>query len=328
MRRPAWPPDVRALLAPFRRNLVAKAFAGLFAFMLWFFVNAGKRETQVFQFPIELQNVPERSVLMNPQGVDSVAVRLNGPAPLLASLDTRRVPIVLDLSGLAPGADARLKVREEMIRVPRGVRILDIEPSRVPIRLEPVKRATVPVHLAQIGVPAPGYRIESATISPATVTISGPANVVEGVHEIDTEPFDVSDLKASEQRQIALVPREDSIALKPERVAVQLMVAPVIAQRDFARVPVEVRNVDRPFQLRPSHVNLTVRGPERIVHTLELGDGSVYVDGGPYDVGEHDVRPQVTLPPQVELVKQEPAALKLRIAPDEKKTDEKKGPRT
>jgi YbbR domain-containing protein len=328
MTRSTWPPDVRALLAPFRRNLLSKLFAGLFAFMLWFFVNAGKRETQVFQFPVELANVPGGAVLVNPQRIDSVAVRLNGPAPLLASLDARRAPIVLDLSSLEPGSEARLKVRDDLIRVPRGVRILDVEPSRVPVRLEPVAKATVPVHLAQMGVPPAGYRIESTTIAPAKVTITGPATVVQSVQTVETEPVDVSGLVTSAHRDIALVPREDSIVLKPERVTVQLTVTPIVVQRDYARVPVEVRNVDRPFQLRPPRVNLSVRGPERSVRALELGDGSVWVDGARLEVGEHDVQPQVTLPPDVELVKQDPTVLKLRIAPGEKKSEEKKGGRT
>jgi YbbR domain-containing protein len=177
-------------------------------------------------------------------------------------------------------------------------------------------------------MPPPGYRVETTTIVPPTVAISGPASAVQSVDEIDTEPVDVTGITGSVQRQVALVPREDSIAFKPERVTVQLTVSQIVVQRDFDRVPVEVRNVDRPFQLRPSRVNVTVRGPERVVRGLELGDGSIYVDGAPFDSGEHEVHPQVTLPPEVELVKAEPTALKLRIVSDGKKTDERKGPRT
>ena len=123
------------------------------AFVMWFFVNAGERETQVLPFPVELRNLPERAVLTNADRVDTVSVRLNGPGPLLASLDTKRSPIILDLTNVEIGTDVRLKVRDEMVRVPRGVRILDIEPSRVPVRLEHVRRTSVPITLAPTGEP-------------------------------------------------------------------------------------------------------------------------------------------------------------------------------
>jgi hypothetical protein len=87
----------------------------------------------------------------------------------------------------------------------------------------------------------------------------------------------------------------------------------VTIARELKRVPVEVRNVDHPFQLRPQHVKLTVRGPERTVQGLELEAGSVYVDGAALGVGEHSVEAEVALPPGVELVKREPAALNLQI---------------
>jgi len=158
--------NLERFTAPLRRRLGAKLFATVCAFVLWFFVNAGERETQVMPFPIEFRNLPERAVQTNPDRVETVAVRLNGPGPLLASLDTKRSPIVLDLSHAEIGTDFRLKVRDEMVRIPRGVRILDIEPSRIPVRLERVKRISVPVTLAPVGEPRDGYKVQTLKATP------------------------------------------------------------------------------------------------------------------------------------------------------------------
>lgn len=75
----SWTRDWRRWLAPLRRNLLGKVFALVVAFVLWLFVNAGKRETQVVQFPIEFRNTPERSVLVTRERIDTVSVKLNGP---------------------------------------------------------------------------------------------------------------------------------------------------------------------------------------------------------------------------------------------------------
>ncbi len=306
---------VNALGAPLalaRRNLWAKLFALGAAFLLWLFVNAGKRETQVVQLPIELRNLPEHTVLANTDRVDSVAVRLNGPGPLLASLDVRRAPVVVDLARVKLGEDVRVKLRDEMMRLPRGVRVLDIEPSRVPIRLEAVRRASVPVSLVRTGEPPEGYRIGTVKITPAKVVVTGPANVVERLQGVDTEPVDLAGLTAGTQRTVGLV-RPDQVSLKPERVAVDIDVGQVIVSRELKRVLVAVRNVDRPFQLQPSRVNLTVRGPERAVQGLSLENGSVYVDGATRGIGSHVVQAEVVLPPGVEVVRWDPPDLRLEI---------------
>jgi YbbR domain-containing protein len=308
---PSW--DPQRLLAPLRRNVPAKLFALVFAFVLWLFVNAGKRETQVVQFPVELKNFPERTVLVGRERIDTVAVRLNGPSALLASLDGRRAPIVLDVSGIEPGREVRLKVRDEMIRVPRGVRILDVEPERVALRLEEIRTAVLPVRVVRSGEVGNGYRVESVKATPGNVEVTGPTSTLAALTVVETEPLDLGGLTASTQRPLALVRGEQTLAITPERVIAHIEVEAVTIARELKRVPVEVRNVDHPFQLRPQHVKLTVRGPERTVQGLELEAGSVYVDGAALGVGEHSVEAEVALPPGVELVKREPAALNLQI---------------
>jgi YbbR domain-containing protein len=304
--------QLERLTMPLRRRLGAKVFAAACAFVLWFFVNAGERETQVLPFPIELRNVPERAVLTNPDRVDTVSVRLNGPGPLMASLDARRSPIVVDLSKAEVGQDLRLKIRDEMVRVPRGVRILEIEPSRIPVRLERVKRMSVPVNLAATGEPRDGFKVERLQATPAKVQVSGPASIIDRLTVLDTEPIDLTDLSASTQKTVGLV-RTDQLGVKPEVVTVDVTVAPIMTTRDFKRLNVEVRNVDRPFQLKPARVNLTVRGPQRVVQDLTLDDGAVYVDGGNREPGEHMVEAEVTLPPEVEVVKRDPPVIRLEI---------------
>lgn len=309
--------SLERVTAPLRRRLGAKLFATVCAFVLWFFVNAGERETQVLPFPIELRNLPERSIQTNLDRVDTVQVRLNGPGPLLASLDTKRSPIVLDLSHAEIGTDFRLKVRDEAVRIPRGVRILDIEPSRIPVRLERVKRTSVPVTLAPVGEPRDGYKVQALRATPEKVQVSGPASIIDRLTALETEPFDLTDLAASTQKTVGIV-RADQVSVKPETITVEVSVSLVMTTRDFKRLGIEVRNVDRPFQLKPSRVNLTVRGPQRVVQGLTLDEGAVFIDGASYEPGEHIVQPEVTLPAGVEVVKRDPPVIRLEIPEDSK----------
>jgi len=140
---------------------------------------------------------------------------------------------------------------------------------------------------------------------------------VDRLTALETEPFDLTDLAASAQRTVGLV-RADQLSVKPETVVVEISVAPVVTTREFKRLAVEVRNVDRPFQLKPARVNLTVRGPQRVVQNLTLDEGTVYVDGATYEPGEHIVEAEVTLPAGVEIVKRDPPVIRLEILEDPK----------
>jgi YbbR domain-containing protein len=313
--------DWRRYTVPLRRNALGKALALVVAFLMWLFVNAGKRETQILQFPVEFRNTPEHSALVTRERIDTVSVKLNGPGALLASLDGRRAPITIDLSTIEAGSDVRLKVRDEMIRVPRGVRILDVEPPRIPIRLEEIRQATIPVRLTRTGEPAEGYKVDTVKLSPANVIVTGPASTIDAMQVIETEPFELNGVSANVQRPVGLVRGERVLSLTPERVMAQVTVEPVRITREVKRVTVDVRNTDRPFQLRPARVNLTVRGPQRAVQALELDGGSVYVDAAQLGVGEHAVEPEVVLPSGVELVKRDPVSLNLEIMDKQEKQD-------
>jgi YbbR domain-containing protein len=305
--------DWQRYVAPLRRNAPGKLVALVVAFVLWLFVNAGKRETQTLQFPVEFRNTPERSVLVTRERVDTVSVKLNGPGALLESLDGRRAPIAIDLSGIEVGAEMRLKIRDEMVRVPRGVRILDIEPARIPVHLEEIRHATVPVRLTRSGEPGDGYKVDTVRLTPSSVVVTGPASTVESLQVVETEPLDLNGATASLQRPVALVRGEHLLSVTPERVTAQIAIEAIRISRELKHVAIDVRNTDHPFQLRPPRVNLTVRGPARVVQNLELDPGSVYVDATQLGVGEHPVEPAVVLPAGVELVKREPASVSLEI---------------
>jgi hypothetical protein len=313
MARPRLDLDLARWTAPLRRNVPAKLLAAGIAFTLWFFVNTGQRDTQVLQFPVELQNLPEGSIVANTDRVDVVEVKLNGPGPLLASLDARRFPIHLDLGDAPIGPSMRRKIRDHMIHLPRGVRILEVDPSRVPVRLEKVVRRTLPVSLTRTGNPRAGYRIREIEVMPREVVVSGPASVVERLTTIETDPVELDGTSSATQRTVTLTRTAPLVTLQPQRVTVNVAVEQIMGTRTFAKVPVAVRNVDRPFRLRPSRVKLTVRGPKAAVEALELRPESVFVDGAARGVGEYELEPETDLPAGIALAGLEPASVRLEL---------------
>ena len=86
-------------------------------------------------------------------------------------------------------------------------------------------------------------------------------------------------------------------------------------------VPVVVRNSDYRTALTPPAVQITVRGPRSATESLELEHGAVYIDASGREPGTYELTPAVDLPADVELVKQEPGAVRLRVLRQRRRAD-------
>jgi hypothetical protein len=85
-----------------------------------------------------------------------------------------------------------------------------------------------------------------------------------------------------------------------------------IASREFRDVTVEVRDTDFKSRVEPGKANITLRGPVLKLASLDP-KGIVYVDAQGGEPGMRELPLEVDLPDGMQLVKQEPAKVRLRI---------------
>jgi YbbR domain-containing protein len=323
--RNAWRTLRRTVFNPERlrqaltRNLGLKFLSLLIAFGLWSFVNFGERDTeQSLKVPLELRNIPAHLMITSPR-IDFVDLRVTGPRTLLGRIDKTRLSIGLDLGGVRPGP-AVFRVAAEALNLPRGEKVLRINPSQVTLELERVAHKSVPVHLRLVGKPPPDLQVGETKVSPETVQVTGPASDVEEVHAVHTEAIDISTATAGTiERELPVDSLGDYVSSSANRVAVQVHIEEVSVTREFKRVPIELHNAAAGFRLVPDAVRLTVRGPKRVVTSLDLPAGAVAVDVAGGDGADHMVKPSVELPPGVEVVTIDPAEVKLVAPPTPKR---------
>lgn len=307
----------RTVLAPdrirqaFTYNLPLKLLSVLLAISLWLFVNFGERDTEEsLKVPLELRNIPAHLMITSPR-VDFIDLRVSGPRALLGRIDRDRLSIAFDLSGIRPGP-AVFRVDPEALSLPRGAKVIRINPAQVTLELERVGHKAVPVHVRLTGRAPPGLEVTETKVSPETVQLSGPVSDLADVHAANTEAIELSGVKAGTiERELSLEPAGEYLSFSASRVAAQVRIAEVSLTREFTRVAVEVRNTSLHAQIEPDRINLTVRGPKSVVSKLELARGSVYVDATGDAAGEHVVKPEATLPPGVELVSTNPETVRL-----------------
>lgn len=305
----------------FLHNAGAKLLALLIAFGLWFFVNTGERDAEMaVQVAVELRDRPPSVMLVSPR-VDFIDLVVSGPRTLLNRIEPQRLSIPLDLTGVRPGP-AVFRVLPEMLDLPRGVTVVRLTPSEVTLDFAAVRRKRVPVHAALAGKPPGNLRVTDTHVAPDSVEAVGPADEVAKVKTAETVPIELGDASAGLlERDVALDVPGEYVSFSASLAHVQVRLSEPERTRAVANVPVVVRPGAWRAAVVPGRVQLTVRGAQSAVDALELHQGAVYIDAAGREPGSYDVTPSVDLPAGIEVVKQEPATVNLRVQRQKRRAD-------
>lgn len=295
----------------FTRNIALKLLSLIIAFGLWMFVNFGERDSEeTLKVPLELRNVPASLMITSPR-VDFIDARVIGPRTLLGRVDRTRLSIGLNLEGVRPGP-AVFRVSADELNLPRGVKLVRLNPSQVTIELEKVSRKSVPVQIKLVGRLAPEFQVIETKVAPDTVQVTGPASDVDDVHSVLTEAIDLS--KMSEgviERELPLETAGEYVSLSATRVAAQVRIEELSLTRELKRVAVELRGGGSESRTVPESVRVVVRGPRRLMTDFELPAGAVYAEATADSAGEQGVPVVVDLPDRVQLMAVEPSHVKI-----------------
>ncbi|HXZ88222.1 MAG TPA: CdaR family protein [Candidatus Binataceae bacterium] len=309
-----------ALRDRLRRNMGLRVISLGLAIGLWIFVNAGQHESlKQFTVPIVYRGLPRGFVIAN-QHPEIVTIQVSGPRTLLSLIDPSRIALRIDLAGVTVG-QASFKVGPDAFAVPRQTSVESILPSQIVLDIDRIVTRSVPVHLVTTGKVAEGYRLAVSEITPATITLKGPSKELARIEQVDTEPVDVSGLAASATNVIGLGLPAGRIKTDPEQVTARVSVAPVIGDREFRNLTIAVRDSDWRFRVEPTRAIVTVRGPQPDLAKLDLSN-SVYVEADALTPGLHTLVVQVALPEGIELVRQLPAKVRVRLYKERRPTVE------
>ncbi|MBI4299919.1 MAG: hypothetical protein HY677_02195, partial [Chloroflexi bacterium] len=171
-----------------RSNLGLAALALLLSASLWIFItgeqNPPRSDTFAPEIPVEPVNVPKDLDVLG--AIPSVRVRVRAPEDVWGDLSASNFTATVDLSGQDAGTKrVPVNVRSRS----KQVRVLNVLPDRVEVRLEALKRQTVPVKVNLLDSPPFGYTFETPQVTPEKVTVLGPESILS---QVDFAVADVS----------------------------------------------------------------------------------------------------------------------------------------
>lgn len=209
-----------------------------------------------------------------------VKVTLRGSRSRLAALDHDDfAPVQMDLRD--PGRQF-FRFNPGSISVSGPFRVVAVEPSSVQLTWRARSEVSLPARVKLHGSPESGFSVKRPlTVTPANVMVAGPQEEVSALHEVYTEEISVDGLAAGvHERRARLEPLPGHVAYVDQNsVTVRVEIDAQQTERVFANLEVAVIGPGD-VSLRPASVQVTLRGPARLLAGMAADQLVPYVEPG------------------------------------------------
>ena len=178
----------------FLEDWLMKLVALAITLALWFGVTGlSTPSTQrLTSIPLSLRYSNNIEVTHAP--IEEVDLVVTGDKRKLAQINKNDLIVSMDISDVMPG-DRVINLTPEtvLVSLPTGVRLDEIQPRGIPIRIEAVEEREVAIKPVTYGSVPEGYEVYSETVTPARVRVRGPAGFIRTLEAVPTERIDVGD---------------------------------------------------------------------------------------------------------------------------------------
>jgi len=311
------------------RRLVEYIISAVFALILALFIwVAAVREQNpmvrgLLSEPVlvEIVNKPDGLDFANPtQITEYVQVIVRAPQSSWDDLKAGDFEATVDLSGRPEGThDLPIAIQ----CADPLVRIEEIQPSRLTIRLEPVTERVMEVKVRVMDDPALGYEARTPTVTPPTVKVIGPASRVNQVQSVVADVY-LSRAKTSVERDIIVTARDaqDNLvsllkSIEPSQVKVTVPIEQKLGYRDVSVSVIRKGQVARGYRITGITVDPTI--VTLVGSPLAVSELPGYVDTLPVDINgaTSDIKAGVglVLPQGVSILGEQVVSVTVSVAP-------------
>jgi hypothetical protein len=252
------------------RSWFLKGLSLCMAVMLWYFVGGKDTVDKIVMVPIEIINLP-RDLVISSQFKKEIEVTVTGPSSQILDLNNQAVTRQIDLSSASPGTMV-IENSIDSIPVPRGIKVLRVQPSSLILSLDKLVQKHFTVIPSISGKVAAGHVLKGLKMNPEVITITGPETLLGQVNQLHTANINVNGMSESQQRQVPLKLDPALVDLIGKTlVTADIQVGLETVERKIMDIPVSATVDGRKRTVRPAVVTVTARIPK----TMLNGNGSL-----------------------------------------------------
>ena len=295
----------------------AKVVCLVIAIFLYFFHQASLIESKTFVVPLQLE---ENGIVMHVGSVPgSVAVVVRTSDEIIKSVLATDITASVSLDAITTKGSYTLPVKitlseNLMAYDPFEVRLKD---DTITIDVDKKVSKYLPMAPSIVGEVAHGYEIDSITISPSTIEISGPESIVNAIDKIYTTRINVSNAETNFSTETSYQKTNKLISIiDEENFRATISVKPVIMERDFTEIPVEILNLDKELEISGELplVSIKLSGSMPVLEDYILSKHAVQVNLRDVDEpGTYELPLRYVLPSNLNLIEKSDDELTLTI---------------
>ena len=293
--------------------------AAVAAVAVWYAIRAAtSNSTLVTDIPLAIQPPPDWSVV--DCSAKTIDVAFLGTRDDLRYLNRDLIKATVDARNQQNNQAATVTLGPANVNTFGNARIDFIRPATVTLRLDREITKQVPVKVETQNLLPDGYEIEKTVVTPATVVLSGPAQILDGVEVVSTAPVDLDGrIRSINKRRLPLVPGENFAGVKLDPAAITLDLAIIersISSRfpDMPILPMLPPGRALRVDLDPDVATLTVKGRPELINALAAEDLRLFADITAIADDQSTTLPiRAVLPNGITLVRTEPATVDVRL---------------
>ncbi len=207
--------------------------------------------------------------------IQDVDIVISGDKRRLDQINKADLSASLDLTDVAPG-DRVVSLSPENVYValPQGIKLLEVQPSRIAVHLEAVEEKEIEVKAVTTGVPAAGYEVYSTSVLPPKIRVRGPASIMKMLDYVQTDTIDVTGRKDGfTQNQLAVTSPNPKAAVLNTVVDVVLSIGEKRIERPFTAPVTGLPGKTATFTIFGPRTPLQKIKPDEFKVEMVLNDG-------------------------------------------------------
>lgn len=281
----------------FLEDWLTKTIALLIALILWYGITGNRAPTTRRMNVNLVLNRPTETEISN-EVPGKVDIRVTGDKNRVSRLIEGDLAVTVDLTNAKPGEFVvQLKPETVNFELPTGVsgiRLDEIEPNRILVKLEPLVEKLVNVRPDFTGQLPGGYEIYQTTVMPMQVRVRGAASRVNALDNVPTEKIDLN-IRTDDfvEKQITVNQLDQKITVLDTVVDVAVDIGEERIEKSFAGVRVSEASGAKAM---PETAAVTLYGARSVLENLRPEDLQIALDIG----ADNSITPRVVLPPDIQ----------------------------
>jgi YbbR domain-containing protein len=274
----------------FLEDWLLKLIALAITLALWLGVTGLRAPTTVRLKNVSLNPRVSNDMEITNSPVKEVDIVVTGDKRKVDRVNANDLVISVDLTDIKSG-DRTVQLSPETVNLelPSGIKLDEIQPNKIAVRLERVSEREVEVKPDIEGGLAEGFEIYSQTVIPAKVRVRGAESFVKSLDSISTEKINVENRRDSfSARQVGLNILNPNVTVLDGIVDVAFRIGEKRIERMFV-VPVKTENETR-------RVTVVLFGVRSVLENLSAEDLQIYLSRS--ETGE--TIPQLILPAELQ----------------------------